>query len=84
VVSIEDRRLGSVPLAWIAVEDGAAVSEESIIAECRANMAAQKVPRRVIFYSPGELPMTAVGKIKKKELTKLTAARLEAQNGIGR
>jgi fatty-acyl-CoA synthase len=84
VVPIDDRRLGSVPLAWIAVEEGAAVSEESIIAECRANMAAQKVPRRVIFYSPGELPMTAVGKIRKKELTKLTVARLEAQNGIGR
>ncbi len=67
----EDRRLGSVPVAWIAADD--TVTEVQVIAFCRNAMSSQKVPRRVIFYTPGDLPMTPSGKVKKKELTAKTA-----------
>ena len=41
---------------------GAAVTEEDIIAFCRAHMAHFKVPRTVVF---GPLPKTSTGKVQK-------------------
>jgi non-ribosomal peptide synthetase component E (peptide arylation enzyme) len=46
-------------------------------------MTSQKVPRRVFFYQVGELPMTPIGKVKKKELTARTAALVEADASAG-
>ena len=45
----------------------------------RATMTPQKAPRRVFFYWPGELPMTPVGKVKRKELAQRSAALVAAQ-----
>ena len=42
-------------------------------------MTPQKAPRRVFFYWPGELPMTPVGKVKRKELAQRSAALVAAQ-----
>lgn len=78
IVPLPDRRLGSVPVAWIARDEGAAITAEEIIAYCKDRMAAQKVPRRVFFYTPGELPMTPAGKVKKKELAERTAATVRS------
>ena len=80
VVPIPDRRLLNVPVAWIALEEGAALDEAAIIAFCKQHMTAQKAPRRVLFYKPGDLPMTSVGKVKKKELAERTA-KLYASEG---
>lgn len=83
IVPVADRRLGSVPAAWICLENGASVSPSDIAEYTRRNMTSQKVPRRVFFYAPGELPMTPVGKVKKKELTARTAALVEVDSGAG-
>lgn len=72
VVSMEDRRLGRVPVAWVMLDATASLTEGEIISLCKSKLSSQKVPRRVFFYQPGELPMTAGGKIKKKDLTLLT------------
>ncbi|HTV71233.1 MAG TPA: AMP-binding protein [Rhizobiaceae bacterium] len=82
IVPLEDRRLGNVPVAWVAREEGSAIGEENIIAHVRSNMTSQKVPRRVFFYESGELPMTPVGKVKKKELTKQTAERVAREQVV--
>lgn len=83
IVPVADHRLGSVPAAWISLSDGVAVSPQSIVDYCRANMASQKAPRRVFYYQPGDLPMTPAGKLKKKELTARTAQMVEAEPGLG-
>lgn len=79
IVSMEDRRLGRVPVAWVALDDGADLSPDSIIAFCKRRMTSQKVPRRVFFYKPGDLPATPGGKIKKKELTRRTGDLIAAE-----
>lgn len=83
IVPVADRRLGNVPAAWIAREDGAQVAAADIVRFCRRTMTAQKTPRRVFFYTPGDLPMTPAGKIRKKELAARTAALVEADADAG-
>jgi fatty-acyl-CoA synthase len=83
IVPIADRRLGSVPAAWISTEDGADVTPAAISEHCRKYMTSQKVPRRVFFYRPGELPMTPIGKLKKQELEARTAALVDADPEAG-
>jgi fatty-acyl-CoA synthase len=83
IVPLADRRLVNVPVAWIAREEGTALDEQAVIAHAKATLSAQKVPRRVFFYTPGELPMTASGKVKKKDLTQLTAERVAAGDRAG-
>lgn len=81
VVPIPDRRLVNVPVAWVAAEGEGKIGEDAIIRFCKDRMASQKVPRRVFFYTPGELPMTPSGKVKKKELAARTALLVQDQAG---
>jgi len=83
IVPVADHRLGNVPAAWIARSEGSAITAEQIVEYCRRTMTSQKAPRRVFFYTPGELPLTPAGKLKKKELTARTAAMIEADPSAG-
>lgn len=66
VVAMEDPNWGESPCAFIALRTpGAALDEAGVIAFCRQNMAAFKVPRKVVF---GDLPKTSTGKIRKNVL----------------
>jgi fatty-acyl-CoA synthase len=64
VVARPDDRWGESPCAFVTLKPDAEgqVSPEEIMAFCRGNMAAFKIPRTVIF---GPLPKTATGKIQK-------------------
>jgi fatty-acyl-CoA synthase len=63
VVARPDATWGEHPCAFVTLKaGGAAVTEEDIIAYCRAHMAHFKVPRTVVF---GPLPKTSTGKIQK-------------------
>jgi acyl-CoA synthetase (AMP-forming)/AMP-acid ligase II len=53
-------------MAFVVPATGAEVSEESVIAWCRNNMANYKVPRSVQVVD--ELPLNATGKVSKLEL----------------
>ena len=53
---------GESPCAFVQLKPGATVSEDEILAHCRANMAGYKMPRTIVF---GPLPTTATGKIQK-------------------
>jgi acyl-CoA synthetase (AMP-forming)/AMP-acid ligase II len=66
VVGVPDERMGEVGMAFIVPEVDAPLTEESVIAWCRENMANYKVPRRVALID--ELPMNASGKVLKIEL----------------
>jgi long-chain acyl-CoA synthetase len=52
--------------AFVTGKDGAAVDKTKIFAECRAQLAAYKLPREVIILD--EMPKNALQKILKKDL----------------
>ena len=83
VVPAPDNRLGNVPVAWVALETDADVARGEIIRYCRDLMSAQKIPRRILYYTHGELPLSPVGKPKKQKLADITAQRIAADQSVG-
>ena len=65
VVAGPDEKWGEIPVAWVALKDGATATERELIDHVRSRLAHFKAPRRVIF---GALPKTATGKIQKNVL----------------
>jgi len=68
VVAKPDDKWGETPCAYVEVRPGETVTEEDVIAHCRANLAHFKCPRHVVF---AELPKTSTGKIQKFKLRDL-------------
>ncbi|MBN2045834.1 MAG: AMP-binding protein [Anaerolineales bacterium] len=68
VVGMLDEYRGETVIAFVVLKEGRAATEQEIIDHCMENMARYKVPSRVIFRS--SLPMTAVGKVLRRELVK--------------
>ena len=66
VYGIPHPEKGESVCASIVLKDGASSTSEEIIAYCRENMAAYKIPSRVEFVK--ELPKSATGKILKRTL----------------
>jgi long-chain acyl-CoA synthetase len=66
VVGVPHPSHGEEVKAFVVRIPGAAVTEADLVAWCRENMAAYKYPRIVEFRD--SLPMTATGKILKREL----------------
>jgi long-chain acyl-CoA synthetase len=66
VVGITNDELGEEVKVYIVKKEGANADENEIIKWCKANMASYKYPRIVEFRE--NLPMTATGKILKREL----------------
>lgn len=62
VVAAPDERWGEVPVAFVTLRSGAAVSESDLIEHVKSRIARYKAPRRVVF---GPLPKTSTGKIQK-------------------
>ncbi len=71
VVGVPHRSHGEEVKAFIVRTPGAMISEVELIAWCKQNMAAYKYPRIVEFRE--HLPMTATGKILKRQLVTETA-----------
>ncbi len=68
VVGVPHPTHGEEVKAYVVRTPGAAVSEAELIGWCKQNMAAYKYPRIVEFRD--SLPMTATGKILKRELAR--------------
>ncbi|MFF5208191.1 long-chain fatty acid--CoA ligase [Streptosporangium sp. NPDC000396] len=66
VVGVPHDSHGEEVKAYVIRTPGATVTEEELVAWCRENMAAYKYPRIIEFRDA--LPMTATGKILKREL----------------
>ena len=63
VVGKPDEKWGETPCAFLTLRpDAEPVSEADVIAFCRDELAAFKIPRRVVF---GPLPKTSTGKVQK-------------------
>jgi acyl-CoA synthetase (AMP-forming)/AMP-acid ligase II len=65
VVGTPDERWGEAVTALV-VTDGTPLTEDDVIAHCRASLAGYKCPKRVEFRD--ELPRTATGKLQKFKL----------------
>ena len=72
VVGTPDERLGEEVKAFVVRTPGAQVSEDELVEWCRERLAAYKYPRSVEFREA--LPMSATGKILKRELKAEPAA----------
>jgi acyl-CoA synthetase (AMP-forming)/AMP-acid ligase II len=66
VIGIPDAKYGESVLAVVVPRAGASLTQDEVIAHCRAHLGGYKVPRRVDFTTA--LPRNPAGKILKKEL----------------
>jgi acyl-CoA synthetase (AMP-forming)/AMP-acid ligase II len=79
VVGVPDPRLDQLVVACITLKEGADATEADIQAFLRERVAAYKVPKRVLFFDDGEIPMTGSHtKVRDDELLALVTARLDA------
>ena len=67
VVRRPDDRWGEVPVAFIARRDATLVAADVLLL-CRAQLAAYKCPKQVLFISEDEFPRSATGKIIREDL----------------
>jgi long-chain acyl-CoA synthetase len=65
VIGIADAQSGEIPVACVVRKDPS-LEDSDVIAYARENLAAYKVPRRVVFID--ELPKTPVGKVLRRQL----------------
>ncbi len=72
VVGVADEKYGEVAAAFIELVPGAALTEEEVIAHCRAGLASFKVPRHVRFVTEWPMSSTKVQTFRLRE-------RLEAE-----
>jgi long-chain acyl-CoA synthetase len=67
VIGVPDESHGEEVKAHVILKPGATATAEEIVAWSKENMAAYKYPRTVVIVD--SLPMTATGKILKRELS---------------
>jgi long-chain acyl-CoA synthetase len=67
VIGVPHDSHGEEVKAVVIRKPGATLTEDELLAWCKQNMAAYKYPRLIEFRD--SLPMTATGKILKRELT---------------
>lgn len=78
VIALPDPLLDQVTVLCVEPVDGAACDATSIRDFLRERIASYKVPKRVEFFGPGEIPMTAGGtKVLDDELRALVLARAD-------
>jgi long-chain acyl-CoA synthetase len=66
VVGFADPYRGESVRAFVSLADGQTAEATDIIAHCRSNLAAYKVPREIVFLA--DLPKTPTGKIQRVAL----------------
>jgi acyl-CoA synthetase (AMP-forming)/AMP-acid ligase II len=82
IVGMPDPRLDQVVVACITLKDGAEATEDDIRSFLRERVAAYKVPKRVLFFADGEIPMTnSATKVRDEALVALVERRLAPTPG---
>jgi acyl-CoA synthetase (AMP-forming)/AMP-acid ligase II len=76
VVGIPDPDRGQKVVAAVVVRADAVLTKEQIFAAVAKDLSAYKVPREILLYDRSALPFTDTGKIDKRSLQALVAARL--------
>ncbi|HET6810572.1 MAG TPA: class I adenylate-forming enzyme family protein [Acidimicrobiales bacterium] len=77
VMGVPDARLGQMVVLCAVLKDGAEATEEDIRSFLAGRLASYKVPKRVLFFAEGEIPMTGSdNKVRDAELAELVRARM--------
>ena len=77
VVGWPDERLGQVVVLCVVLKEGASASAADIQAFLKERLSAYKVPRHVLFFADGEMPMTGSDiKVRDAELLAMVGERL--------
>jgi len=77
VVGVPDERLEEIVVLCVVLKEGADASEDDIRGFLRERVATYKVPKRVLFFADGEIPMTgSETKVRDEALLALVQARL--------
>jgi fatty-acyl-CoA synthase len=79
VVGVPDDLLGEVVVACVVARPEATVDEDGVRAYAREHLSAFKVPKRVLFFADGELPITGSDKVQHAELRAIALGRLAAE-----
>ncbi|MBC2713868.1 MAG: long-chain fatty acid--CoA ligase [Desulfobacteraceae bacterium] len=72
-IGVPDEYRGETVKAFIVPKKGEQLTAEEVIAYCKKNMAAYKIPKKIEFVE--ELPKSAVGKILRRELRDMELAK---------
>lgn len=77
IVGVADERLDQIVVACIVCKDDASATEVEVQEFLRARVASYKVPRRVLFLTDDEMPLTPGGtKVRDDDLMALVNQRL--------
>lgn len=77
IIGMPDAGRDEIVVAAITLKDGASATAEDVREFLRTRVASYKVPREVLFFADGEIPMTSAGsKVRDPELAALVARRL--------
>jgi acyl-CoA synthetase (AMP-forming)/AMP-acid ligase II len=80
VIGVPDERLDQIVVACITLKDGADADADDIRAFLKERVAAYKVPKRVLFFADGEIPMTTSDtKVRDDALLALVRQRLATE-----
>ncbi len=81
VVGVPDARAGETGCLCIVPREGQHPDAAELLAVCAANLARFKVPRHVLFFKEGEIPLTVTGRPQKFKLAALVVERLKSNQG---
>jgi O-succinylbenzoic acid--CoA ligase len=70
-----DPQWGQVPIAFVRLHPGQALSAESLLAHLQTRLARYKLPRAIHFVA--ELPRNSAGKLLRRELPRLLADAID-------
>ena len=77
VIGVPDARLGQLVVLAAVVKEGSSATAEEVRAFLRERVSAYKVPREIVFFADGEVPMTGSDtKVRDADLLKLVQDRL--------
>jgi len=68
VIGVPDERWGEAVKAFVVVRPGESLSEDEVIAHCKAKLGSMKAPKSVGFCA--EIPKTPAGKLDRKTMRK--------------
>jgi acyl-CoA synthetase (AMP-forming)/AMP-acid ligase II len=76
-IGVPDERRDEIVVLCVELKQGASATEEDIRSFLRERVASYKVPRRVLFFAEGEIPMNGSGmKVQNERLLSTVLERL--------
>lgn len=77
-VGVPHATLGEIIVSCVVLKEGKPLDEDSLRSFAKERLASYKIPRKVLFFSESELPMTGSSKIQRPQLRALAVSRLQS------